>query len=424
MQLTGVELVTVDVPFRHAIDTAVGTHHTRSLLFVRVVGDQGDGWGECAALGEATSVDPAVAEVAAAAATRGIERLGQASAARGGHMPAARDVALLFGSSAVDRMLGAAFEMAVLDAELRQADRSLAQSLGVGAGFDALAVGAAVGIPPGHDIGHLRQMVDEATSVGAARVRLKIAPGWDLDAVAAVREDHPDLVLQVDANGSYRPDDADHLDRLFDMGVLCIEQPLPPADLVAHAQLAENLRLPICLDESLSSPRRVQDAIRNNSCAMACLKPGRLGGMWAARRAHAACAEAGVAVFVGGFFETGLGRSANLALAARLAEDAPGLVGDLGNPADYLEVDPCGYPPVHNGWSARARSTGGGAVAGRADLGRPGGAASLVPSHVHLTLHASRPARATDQRCPCQIGSRPRGARGARRAIGGGRGVS
>jgi len=67
MQLTGVELVTVDVPFRQAIDTAMGSHRTRSVLFVRVVGDLGEGWGECAALGEATSVDPAVAEVAAAA---------------------------------------------------------------------------------------------------------------------------------------------------------------------------------------------------------------------------------------------------------------------------------------------------------------------------------------------------------------------
>jgi O-succinylbenzoate synthase len=350
MQLTGVELVTVDVPFRQAIDTAMGSHRTRSVLFVRVVGDLGEGWGECAALGEATSVDPAVAEVAAAAAARGIERLGHAVAARGGQMPAARDVALLFGSSSVDRMLGAAFEMAVLDAELRQAGLSMAQSLDVGAGFEALPSGAAVGIPPGHDISHLRQMVSDAVSAGSARVRLKIAPGWDLNAVAAVREDHPDLVVQVDANGSYRPEDAEHLDRLFDLGVLCIEQPLPPADLVAQAQLAARLRLPICLDESLSAPRRVQDAIRNRACAMACLKPGRLGGIWATRRAHASCVEAGVAVFVGGFFETGLGRSANLALAARLAEDAPGLVGDVGNPIDYLEVDPCGYPHVHNGW--------------------------------------------------------------------------
>ncbi|HEY6472250.1 MAG TPA: enolase C-terminal domain-like protein, partial [Acidimicrobiales bacterium] len=187
---------------------------------------------------------------------------------------------------------------------------------------------------------------------GATRLRLKIEPGWDHEPVRAVRAAHPDLVIQVDANGSYRAtdDDVAALARLAAFGVLCVEQPLPPADLVALAQLAEKLPLPICLDESLTTPRRVVDALRNGACAMACLKPGRLGGMRATRRAHAACAEAGVPAFVGGFFETGLGRSSNLALAARLSQDATGLVSDLGDPAGYLSVDPCGYPPVVDGW--------------------------------------------------------------------------
>ncbi len=83
---------------------------------------------------------------------------------------------------------------------------------------------------------------------------------------------------------------------------------------------------------------------------MACLKPGRLGGVRATRAAHAACQAAGVPTFVGGFFEAGLGRTSNLALAARLAQDATGLVSDVGDPANYLAVDPCGYPVVDDGW--------------------------------------------------------------------------
>ena len=164
----------------------------------------------------------------------------------------------------------------------------------------------------------------------------------------------------MDANGSYRGTDEDvaTLGALADFGVLCVEQPLPPADLVALAQLAERLRVPVCLDESLTTTRRVIDALRNGSCAMACLKPGRLGGLRATRSAHAACAAAGVPVFIGGFFEAGLGRSSNLALAARLSEDATGLVSDLGDPADYLEVDPCGYPPVVDGWVRTPTSPG------------------------------------------------------------------
>jgi o-succinylbenzoate synthase len=350
MKLVGIELVQVEVPFAAAIRTAAGTHHTRSLLFVRVVTEEGEGWGECAALREKTSVDPDVDEVAAAAAGRGVARLLGASAAREGQVPAETLVAQLFGSSPTDRMLAATFEMAVADAELRRDSRSLAQALGVGPGFESMAVGAAVGIPADHDLGQLRAAVAQVVDQGAARVRLKIEPGWDLEPVRTVREAHPALLLQVDANGSYGADDAAHLSELSQFDVLCIEQPLPPADLVAHAELARRLSVPICLDESLSSPRRVLDALRNGACQVACLKPGRLGGLRATRLAHAACREADVAVFVGGFFEAGLGRASNLALAARLHQDAPGMVGDLGDPATYLAFDPCGYPQVHEGW--------------------------------------------------------------------------
>ncbi len=352
MKLAGVELVRVDLPFRRSIGTAAGVHRARPLLFVRVVGDEAEGWGECAALADGTSVDPALAPVEQAAAEKGVPRLIQASTARGGQLPGAAEVAQLFGSAPVDRMLAATFEMAVADAELRAAGRSLAADLGVQKGFETMAVGAVVGIPEGRDIGVLRREVAAVVRDGAARVRLKIEPGWEVEPVRAVRGDHPDLVLQVDANGSFDAGDEDVavLSRLAEFDVLCIEQPLPPADLVAHAQLAGVLPVPICLDESLSTPRRVTDALRYGACAMACLKPARLGGVRATRAAHAACATAGVPAFVGGFFEAGLGRAANLALAARLSQDATGLVSDVGDPAEYLAVDPCGYPSVRGGW--------------------------------------------------------------------------
>ncbi|HVA07591.1 MAG TPA: enolase C-terminal domain-like protein [Acidimicrobiales bacterium] len=363
MRLVGVELIRADVPFRVDIGTAAGVHRERAFLFVRVVSEAGEGWGECAALGEGTSVDPPIDEVDAAAETRGVPRLWSAAAARGGELPLEAEVAQLFGSSPVDRMLAAVFEMAVADAELREEGQSLATALGVGVGegFGAMPVGAAVGIPAGHDVGVLRDEVETATAGGAARVRIKIAPDWDSVPLRAVRTAHPDLVMQADANGSYRLQDADHvrqLENLAEFDLVCIEQPLPPSDLIAHAELAKRITVPICLDESLSSPRRVIDALRNGSCGVACLKPARLGGLRAARVAHAACARAGVPAFVGGFFEAGLGRASNLALAARLAEDAPGLVGDISAPADYLDVDPCGYPAVRNGWVQVPRQPG------------------------------------------------------------------
>ncbi|HEY1651567.1 MAG TPA: enolase C-terminal domain-like protein [Acidimicrobiales bacterium] len=352
MRLTGIELVRAELSFSNEIGTAAGVHRARPILYVRVVADEVEGWGECAALGDATSVDPPLDEVEKLAIDRAVPRLCGASAARAGNLPSGAEVPQLFGTSPADRMLAAAFEMAVSDAELRVEGRSLAASLGTGPGFETLPVGAVVGIPDARDLDALLGDVAEAVERGTTRLRLKIEPGWDVVPVRAVRAQHPDLIVQVDANGSYRATDEDVavLASLADFGVLCVEQPLPPADLVALAQLAQRLPLPVCLDESLTTPRRVVDALRNGACAIACLKPGRLGGMRAARSAHAACAAAGVPVFVGGFFESGLGRASNLALAARLSQDATGLVSDLGDPADYLSVDPCGYPAVVNGW--------------------------------------------------------------------------
>ena len=125
-----------------------------------------------------------------------------------------------------------------------------------------------------------------------------------------------DLLLQVDANTAYTLADARHLARLDPFDLLLIEQPLPEDDLAGHAALASRLRTPICLDESITSARAAADAIVRGACAVVNIKAGRVGGYLEARRVHDVCAAHGVPVWCGGMLETGLGRAANVALAA------------------------------------------------------------------------------------------------------------
>jgi O-succinylbenzoate synthase len=356
----GLELWRLGLALRRPVGTSAGTHDARPVVLVRVMADGVDGWGECGALVDGTSVDPPLDAVWQALVGLGAARLATAARARDGELPPAAVVAHLFDATPTSRMAAAALEMAVLDAELRAAGQSLADRLGVPADVQAAGVtaGAVVGIPPDRDVGALVDEVGRLVDGDFTRVRLKIEPGWDVVPVAAVRRAFPTLAIQVDANGAYRLpagggedagegaatlDDARRLIALDELDVTCIEQPLSPADLPGHAELAERLATPVALDESLTSLRRVDDAIRYGACEVACLKPARLGGLLAARRAVDACRAAGVPAFVGGFFETGLGRTANAVLAAVRGFTVP---GDLSDPAAYLVANPVPYIPT------------------------------------------------------------------------------
>ncbi len=347
MRLEGVEVRTLDLALRGPVGTAAGVHRLRPVLLVRVVGDGAEGWGECGAMAEGTAVDPPLPVVAESLCGPVLGGVLALAGEGGGHLP---DVTALTAGAAdpAGRMAAAALEMAVLDCALRVTGRSLASYLGTGAPVEA---GALVGIPADRTVAALRQSVDEQVGRGYPRLRLKIEPGWDEEPVRAVRLAHPDLRLQVDANGAYRlgargAGGAERLRALDEFGLDCIEQPLAPDDLEAHAHLADTLFTPVCLDESLTSLGRLEAAVAMGACEVACLKPARLGGLLAARRAAELCRAAGVPAFVGGFFETGLGRSAHAALAGL---DGFALAGDLSDPSGYLESDPFGYPGVVGG---------------------------------------------------------------------------
>ena len=66
------------------------------------------------------------------------------------------------------------------------------------------------------------------------------------------------------------------------------------------------------------------------------IKPGRVGGYLEARRIHDLCPANGVPVWCGGMLETGIGRAANVALAA-----LPGftLPGDISGSRRYYPAD-------------------------------------------------------------------------------------
>ncbi|HEY7207757.1 MAG TPA: o-succinylbenzoate synthase [Gaiellaceae bacterium] len=326
MRLEAVELRRISLPLVAPFRTSLGTEHHRDVLLVRVVGPDGEGWGECTAFGEPfysyEYVDGAQDVIRRHLLPR---LLARDEVAAGEVAPALRGVR-------GHPMAKAALEMAVLDAELRASGNSFGEFLGaVRAEVDC---GVSVGIHEG--VAGLLGTVERHLDEGYRRIKLKIEPGSDVEPVRAVRERFDDILLQVDANAAYTIADARRLAELDEFDLLLIEQPLPEEDLRGHAELAAVVRTPICLDESITSARVAEDAIAMGACSVVNVKAGRVGGYLEARRVHDACAARDVPVWCGGMLETGLGRAANVALAA-----LPGftLPGDTSASGRYYEED-------------------------------------------------------------------------------------
>jgi len=314
MKLEAVELLRVELPLVCPFRTSFGTQYARDVLLVRAVTADGEGWGECVAL-----TDPVYSAEYVDGAQDVIERFLLPRLFAAGDVQA-HQVAELLRPIQGHRMAKAAVEMALLDAELRSHGRSFADALG--AARPAVDCGVSVGIMD--SIGHLLDAVGAYLDEGYVRIKLKIEPGWDLEPVTAVRDRFGDVPLQVDANTAYTLADARHLAKLDAFDLLLIEQPLPEEQIRAHAELARQLATPICLDESIVSAQSCVDAILLGAAEIVNIKPGRVGGYLEARRIHDVCAAHGIPVWCGGMVETGLGRAANVALAAGSNFTLPG----------------------------------------------------------------------------------------------------
>jgi O-succinylbenzoate synthase len=358
-----IELHRLEVPLVRPFETSFGRETVRQVLLVHVRTDAGEGWGECVAgrepfysgeyVGGAAAVierwlAPALLERStsaawslhaagagreASASQSGAGREASASPSGAGRevsisaadaiasVPLAASVAPALAFVAGHRMAKAALEAAVLDAELRAQGRSMGEAFG--AVRDWVDCGVSVGIAPSID-----ELLDEVRGyldAGYRRIKLKIKPGWDLVPVGAVRELlGPRGLLQVDANTAYTRDDIPLLTSLDPFGLLLIEQPFEETDLGAHAALAAVCETPVCLDESILDATTAVDAIERGATSIVNIKAGRMGGYLEALRVHDACRALDIPVWCGGMLETGVGRAANVALAALPGFSLPG----------------------------------------------------------------------------------------------------
>ncbi len=308
INIRSIELRRISLPLVTPFRTSFSTETHRDILLVRVETDDAVGWGECVSGNEPLYSNEYVEGSQQVMIDHLIPRL----FAFQRRAVSAHDVAQILRPVKDHRMAKAALEAAILDAQLRENNVSLATHLG--SIHELVPSGVSVGIA--HSLDELVATVGGYLDEGYARIKLKIEPGWDIEPVRVIRNTFGDQVpLQVDANTAFTREDGPLLAQLDPFNLLLIEQPLPEDDITGHALIARQVRTPICLDESIVSAHVAIDAIERGACSIVNIKAGRVGGYLEAVRIHNVCQQRGVPVWCGGMLETGIGRAMNVALA-------------------------------------------------------------------------------------------------------------
>lgn len=327
MIISSVELREIRLPLIHFFETSFGRTTERRIVLARVVDKDGaEGWGECTA-GEGPFYCDEWTETAWPTITNFL-----APMVVGKAFARAADAADLMAAVRGHRMAKAAIETACWDLEAKKAGLPLWKHLG----------GVQTQIPCGVSIGiqntpaALLEKIEKELAAGYQRIKIKIKPGWDVNILEQARRRFPDIRLMADANSAYTLSDVALFKALDQFDLMMIEQPLAHDDIFDHAKLQDQIRTPICLDESIHSSEDAKHAIALRSCKIINVKLGRVGGHSQAKEVERVCLENQIPVWCGGMLESGIGRAHNIAMATLEGFTLP---GDVSASARYWQED-------------------------------------------------------------------------------------
>jgi o-succinylbenzoate synthase len=330
MKIEAIVVREIQLRLKSPFETSFGTVENRRIVLVEVVADGASGWGEVTA-GETPGYNAETTDTA-----WHILRDFIGPCLAGKTLARASDFPELVADIRGQEMAKSGVENALWDAEAKLAGVPLWRLLGgVKQRIDS---GVSLGIRENPEA--LVAKVAEELSRGYQRIKLKIKPGKDYDFVRAVRQEFPRILLSVDANSAYRPEDTGHLAKFDQFNLLMMEQPLYWDDIYAHAKLQAQIKSPICLDECIHNTRHALAAIELNACRIINIKVGRVGGHSEARLLQETCRGRSVPVWCGGMLESGIGRAHNVAMSTLPGFSLPGDVSASSRYWDEDIIDP------------------------------------------------------------------------------------
>jgi o-succinylbenzoate synthase len=169
------------------------------------------------------------------------------------------------------------------------------------------------------DAGFMQEQIDRKLEDGFSCIKMKVGAidfETEISLLEGIRSRYPkeQIVLRADANGAFHPNEAlEKLQRLADLDIHSIEQPIAAGQHDAMKDLCERTPLPIALDEELipvyrtSDRERLLEFIRPQYII---LKPSLHGGLSGCREWIQLAEKAGIPWWMTSALESNIGLNA------------------------------------------------------------------------------------------------------------------
>lgn len=335
MKITRIEPTPIRVPLKSGLTTktAHGEHIESPYVIVRVYTDEG-----LIGLGEATVAPRWSGETSQSCVAAINDLIGPALT---GEDP--RQVQKL--RRKIDRVIKhnpftkAAIEMALWDLAGKAAQVPLYQLLG-GKVREEVPIKMVVGA---FDVERARGLAERFLDWGVKCLKTKVGldPAGDIARVKALRElAGPDIPIGIDANCGWNAARARLLlSELAQYDILFAEQPVPPGDPEAMAEVRRMTTIPVMADESIFTLGDAFHLTRARAADILSVYPGKHGGIQATLEIAHVARAAGIVCAMGSNLELGIATAAMLHLAvAEPAIDSETYPADLIGPL-YHEAD-------------------------------------------------------------------------------------
>lgn len=246
--------------------------------------------------------------------------------------------------------------LAFAEARARAEGTPLYQSLGRAEQVRSVPVNATLGADGTPET--VANQAREAVEEGYTCLKLKVGTNGieeDIERARAVRTAvGDDVELRIDANGAWTIEQArEALEAFGALDVSYVEQPLPTADLSAHAALRDG-PVDVALDESLVG-HDIEDIIEADAADVLVLKPMVLGGPDRTCAAASQCRDAGIDPVISTSIDAVVARTAAVHIAASIPDVRPCGLATGHLLATDLAPDPA---PVSDGEISVPQGTG------------------------------------------------------------------